>query len=590
MNQTAIPNTSTHDVASFDILVNGTQQLNPVYEVLSLTLTQVVNKLPIAKIVLRDGSAADQDFPVSNADALAPGTQLSIKIGRDGNNALLFKGIVIHQGIKFRQDGNPVLTVECRDEAVKMAIGRHSKYYEQVKDSEVIEQLIRNHGLSSDVEVTSLQHKEMVQHHCSDWDFLLLRAEVNGKLVIVNQGKVQVKSPDTAATAALQLQYGSSLLELEAEMDARYQWNAVQATAWNYTSQQLYQAETSSVPYTEQGNLSSSTLAGVIGLSKYELQHSGRRSEEELQEWVKAAMLKSRLAKIRGRARFLGFPGILPGNVVTLQGMGNRYNGNAFVTGVRHEIANGSWDTHLQFGLEPDWISATCENIADVPAAGLQSGVHGLQIGVVVQLQDDPDGEHRIRVKIPVISNDARGIWVRMASLDAGNNRGAFFRPEIGDEVIVGFINEDPRDAIVLGMLNSSAKPAPITAQDANDEKGFVTRSGMRIHFNDNTKTIIIDTPQGNSITIDEASASIKLKDQNDNKITMDSSGIKVESPMDIELKAGANLKLSAAASLSIGGASISASADGMMELKGSLAKLSAQGITEITGSLVKIN
>jgi hypothetical protein len=92
------------------------------------------------------------------------------------------------------------------------------------------------------------------------------------------------------------------------------------------------------------------------------------------------------------------------------------------------------------------------------------------------------------------------------------------------------------------------------------------------------------------SITIDEASTSIKLKDQNDNKITMDSSGIKVESPMDIELKAGANLKLSAAASLSIGGASISASADGMMELKGSLAKLSAQGITEITGSLVKIN
>ena len=29
----------------------------------------------------------------------------------------------------------------------------------------------------------------------------------------------------------------------------------------------------------------------------------------------------------------------------------------------------------------------------------------------------------------------------------------------MNDEVIVAFINDDPRHAIVLGMLNSSAKP-----------------------------------------------------------------------------------------------------------------------------------
>ena len=591
MNETGIPNTSAHDVASYNILLNGTEPLNPVYEVLSLTLTQVVNKIPMAKIVLRDGAAADQNFAISNTSDLLPGTKLTIKIGRDGSNKVLFKGVIVHQGIKFRQDGNPVLTVECRDETVKMAIGRHSRYYEKVKDSEVIEQLIRGYsGLSADVEATTVQHKELVQHHSTDWDFLLLRAEANGKLVIADQGKVKVKKPDTTASAVLQLTYGASLMELEAEMDARYQWSSVHASAWDYTGQQLYEAETSSADYTEQGNVSGSTLAGVIGLQHYELAHSGRRAAEELQQLTNAAMLKSRLAKIRGRAKFLGFSGVAPGDMVTLQGIGNRYNGNAFVTGVRHEVAHGSWDTHIQFGLEPDWLAEAYKDISDIPAAGMLPAIHGLQIGKVVQLQNDPDGEHRILVKIPVIDNAARGIWVRVASLDAGNNRGAFFRPEIDDEVIVGFINDDPRDAVVLGMLNSSAKPAPINAQDANDEKGFVTRSGMRIHFNDNTKTITIDTPAGNSITIDEASTSIKLKDQNSNTVTMDTSGIKLESPMNVELKAGVNLVLSAGAALSIGGASISAAADGAVELKGAIAKLSSQGITEITGSLVKIN
>lgn len=236
MNETGIPNTSTHDVASYDILLNGTQPLNATYEVLSLTLIQVVNKIPLAKIVLRDGAAADQNFAISNTDDLLPGTKLTIRIGRDGTNKALFKGIVVHQGIKFRQDGNPVLTVECRDESVKMAIGRHSRYYENVKDSEVIEQLVRGYsGLDASVETTDVQHKELVQHHSTDWDFLLLRAEANGKLVIADQGRINVKKPDTSASSVLQLTYGASLLELEAEMDARHQWSTVHANAWNYT-------------------------------------------------------------------------------------------------------------------------------------------------------------------------------------------------------------------------------------------------------------------------------------------------------------------------------------------------------------------
>jgi len=179
---------------------------------------------------------------------------------------------------------------------------------------------------------------------------------------------------------------------------------------------------------------------------------------------------------------------------------------------------------------------------------------------------------------------------MRVASLDAGDDRGAFFRPEIDDEVIVGFINGDPRDAVVLGMLHSSAKPAPISAKDVNHEKGFTTRSKMHIHFNDDTKTIKIDTPAGNHIIIDEQGMKIEIKDQNENKITMDQSGMKMESPKNIEIKAGVNLTLSAAASLSIGAVTLGVKADGNLSLEGALTKLSASGIAEISGSLVKIN
>ena len=177
-----------------------------------------------------------------------------------------------------------------------------------------------------------------------------------------------------------------------------------------------------------------------------------------------------------------------------------------------------------------------------------------MQIGIVVQLQNDPEGQDRILVKVPVIDNTANGIWMRVASLDAGKERGAFFRPEIRDEVIVGFINDDPRDAVVLGMLHSSAKPAPIKAKDVNHEKGFTTRSKMHISFNDDTKTIKIDTPAGNSITLDEGGQTIEIVDQNSNSIKLNPTGIKMESQKNIDITAGVNLTLKAGAQLAIGG------------------------------------
>lgn len=591
MEQLLIPNSSTHDVVTFKIFVEG-NAVNPSYQVLSISITKEINHIPVAKIVIRDGEAADMNFEISNGNDFVPGKKIAIEIGLDGNNSTAFKGIITRHAIKVRENGNTELQIECRDETVKMTVGRHSRYYENIKDNRLFDELIgRYSGLQSDTETTTLTHKELVQHHLTDWDFMLLRAEANAMLVNVDDGKIKISKPNTSGEPALQVTYGSSVLEFEAEMDARTQWKNVKANSWDYANQQLFQADTSEASgFVQHGNISGSQLAEAINLPSYEMRHSGHALEQELQDWVNGMMLRSRLAKIRGRARFTGFAAIKPGDLVKLNGVGDRFNGKAYVTAVKQDIGDGTWDTHIQFGLDPDRYSCIHADIPDTLAAGLAGGVHGLQIGVVVQLENDPDGEDRIRVKIPVIDNNDQGIWTRVASLDAGNDRGAFFRPEIGDEVIVGFINDDPRHAVVLGMLNSSAKPAPITARDVNHEKGFTTRSKMHLSFNDDTKTITIDTPAGNSIKIDEQGMKIEIKDQSSNKITMESSGIKIESPMNIEIKAGVNLTLSAAASLSIGGASLGVKADGNLSLEGALAKLSAQGIAEISGSLVKIN
>jgi Rhs element Vgr protein len=572
MQQLFVPNTSQYNVVTYQVMING-QVANPVYELMSLVVITEVNKVPSARMVFKDGDPSQGTFALSEQNDFMPGTPIAVNIGRDGSNTQTFKGIIIRHSVRVKENGQSELTVECRDEVVRMTVGRHSKYYTQVKDSDLMNTLVSAYpNLSCNVQPTSLQYEELVQHHLSDWDFLLMRAEANGMLVNVVAGAVNMVTPQTSATPKLQVNFGSSILEFEAEMDVRNQWNNVEARSWDYHNQVLFNADAGSVPgWTEAGNITGSTLAQAINLTNYEMHHSGYLTEPELQTWANGIKLRSTLAKICGRAKCTGFSGISAGDMLTVSGVGNRFNGNVFVTAIRHEVGNGMWDTHLQFGLDPRRFSEIYQDIDDRPAAGLVGGIRGLQIGVTVQLEGDPENQSRILVKLPVIDNTSNGIWTRVASLDAGSNRGAYFRPEVGDEVIVGFINDDPRQAVVLGMLNSSSKPSPQPTTSANDIKGFTSRSNMQILFDDGQNNITLVTPNGNKVFIDDSGTQIALTDQNQNSITMNSSGITLTSATgDISIQATAgNIMLQAGTGLTAEGLTASLTGDTSVTISG---------------------
>ncbi|MCK5087813.1 MAG: type VI secretion system tip protein VgrG, partial [Melioribacteraceae bacterium] len=486
-----IPTPAPSDLPTLKILIGGNEITNA-YQIVSVDVNKVFNKISNAKISVVDGDPSVEDFRISNTDDFKPGNEIEILAGYHNKNTTIFKGIIIKHGIKSRKYKPSLLVIEAKDKAVKMTVGRKSLLYYDSNDSDIIEEIVGNYGLEKDVESMDIKHAEMVQHNVTDWDFIMSRAEMNGKLVFTDDGKLIVKKPDTSASSELTLIYGSTMMEFEAEIDSRTQWESVKSYSWNYTDQELIEEEASDPNFKENGNLSSADLAEVIGVEEYSIRHSGNVSDRELKAWADAQNLKSKIARIKGRVKFQGYPDIKPGAVIELKGVGDRFNGNVFVTGIKHQINAENWETDIQFGLSEVWFYKN-ENVVEKPASGLVPNIYGLQIGVATQLESDPDGENRVLVRIPIIDNENNGLWARVATLDAGDNRGSFFLPEIGDEVIIGFVNDDPRDPVVLGMLNSSAKPAPVEAADDNHEKGFVTRSEMKLMFNDDKKSITIE-------------------------------------------------------------------------------------------------
>jgi Rhs element Vgr protein len=568
-------------LVTFTVRVEG-EPVPRSYNISSAMVSRQVARIARLHLVLLDGSAAASDFPASNEDLFLPGKNLELWGGLDTQESLLFRGILIKHAIRIRESGSPLLLLDVLDKAVKLTTQLKSRYYTDKKDSDVMGDLAAAHGLETDIAETTHVHKQLLQYHATDWDFLVTRAEANGLFCYTVDGKLEVKKPVVEDSAAVELLYGATILEFDAEMDARHQYSDVVTKAWNHSDQALTEVSATDPGIAELGNLSSADLSSVAQEGAFTLLHGGSTEEPQLQAWADAQFLKSKLAKIRGKVRFRGFSGIRPGQTIKLDGVGERFKGNALATGVRHEFFGGSWTTDVQFGASPESFAKE-NSMQPLPAAGLTPGVRGLQVGVVTDL-DDPAGEFRVRVKIPAVSMQDDGAWCRMVMPDAGNNRGFFFRPEVGDEVIVGFLHDDPNHAVILGCVFSSAKGAPLPQNGNNNEKGLVTRSELKWVWNDEKKAVTVQTPAGKTLVLDDSAGEIKLEDETGNKIVMNSEGITIQSPMAIKITAGTNLTAEGSSQAEIkGGAACKVSGSGSAEL-------SSGGNVKVQGAMVQIN
>jgi Rhs element Vgr protein len=412
---------------------------------------------------------------------------------------------------------------------------------------------------------------------------MISRLEAAGQICLVAGGKVSSAKPSLSGKPVADLGFGATLLELDAEIDARTQTGGVRALAWDAAGQQLLDVSAADPAWSGTGNLTASDLSGAAGRKEDLLWHGGSLAPDELQSLADGAMLRARLAAACGRVRFQGVTAVHPGSVLTLSRLSDRFNGTVYVTGVRHEFSAGSWTTDAEFGL-PRETHAERVAMNHLPAAGLAAAVSGLQVGIVTELAGDPGKEHRIRVKVPLAGMDEKGVWARVATLDAGDQRGTMFRPEKDDEVVLGFFHADPGQPVVLGMLHSSAKAPPITPTDDNDEKGFVSRSKLALRFDDKKKVVILETPGGNRLTLSDDDGGITLEDQNGNSIVLSKDGIALKSEKKaVTVKAQSDFKAEAT--------DAEINATGSATVKGSSkAEISSTGKLTVKGSMVMIN
>jgi len=315
---------------------------------------------------------------------------------------------------------------------------------------------------------------------------------------------------------------------------------------------------------------------------------------------IAAAAIAARTGRVSATGEVQLVAGMLPGGTLTVGGLGPS-NGDYYVREVTHDLRDGYATTTFVVGdrdpvqLSDPWDSAP-------PASSFRRT--GLAVGIVDNVQD-PEKLGRVSVSLSAASDKATTAWARVVSLGAGAGRGQVVLPEVGDEVLIGFEDDDVTRPVVLGGLFGKKSTSPTDAVDANGAvvtRALTSRLGHTLEMADGTTPAtqhVLLATEGltHRLRLGKDRADLEVPDGVPMTIASGSASIAFDGKGGIVIDA-TTITLKAKTTVEVTGTDVAAKANGTLALQGTQASfkgtgtgvVEAGGILEVKGAMVKIN
>lgn len=498
-----------------------------------------LNKIPFAKFTFtcsEDDFKGAQSSPIQSLNR-GQGTvpiTIEVKISFEKEMKTLFKGVVKSLDIEH-ENCNVVAKIECKDVALRLTQTSSEAENNNQPFGERLTTYTNDLQLSENLSGQSWSEEHITQNNTAvPWDYLIGFLDSIGMLVGLRNTEftgIDIVNPEI--TTAYMAENGINVFAYTGRVDPERRRSMVTIQHWDIENQAV-NTVTSQQEATENTH--------TVRIDQTNLQPA------TLQRIADTIIAKSKIASISGKVTTFGNLKAKIGEYISFNKVNPEIDKETLLISVEeHLISNGCWKTEFTYGLESErsFTENTTTGVNNAHAqVGQSNTVNGLLIGIVTQIEEDPNNQFRIKVRIPMLSENGEGVWARLATMNAANNMGSYFIPSVNDEVILGCLGNNPDTPIILGSLYSSTRAMPFPITQDNFFKGFVTKEGTKIVIDDDKKSIELSTKKGNKLTISDDLKGFVIEDENSNKITLDDQGISIESFKDLNLKASGNIKI----------------------------------------------
>ena len=489
----------------------------------SLQLSQHTNAHDEFTIVVNDTAIDDFTGQVMKNSKNLLGENITIHFHHRGNIVQSFKGIIAN--IRNRKDeggGHGRLYISGYAPSIILENGKDCQSYENKTLPEIIAEATTEYPQEAKVNTEGMINTKykipyVVQYKESDYHFISRLARRYGEFFYYN-GTQLIFSNEAQNT--VELFEGDDMIDVEFEL-------MIKPQNFTYLS---YDAETAG---TEQKKTQEVRVQDKVNPFQFAAIKASNKVFTKVPEMPYVAIpeqfrgdylkdvvrrekeSREQLMQVRGKSRN---PHVRIGGFVKLKDINRKPMETYRVIDIKHY--QSGQDYYNEFIAIPDVYIAYYYDEEALPRAEQQ----------IARVTDnnDPKGLGRVRVQfIWQEKYKTQTPWIRVVQPHAGADKGFYFIPEIGEEVLVDFEDQNAERPFVVGS-NYNGKEFSKYHTSGNDKKVIHTRSGTKIIFNDGEGSVFIEDPSGNTYLMDGQG------------------NINVSAPKNISFTAGENVNIKA--------------------------------------------
>lgn len=605
-------------LAQFEVRVNGSA-VPPTIDAAIIKI--VVDERLNSPTMLELHVHVDPHNPkVIDEPTLAEGKEIEVFVGQGKDEASLCVVKITSVEVEF-DDQRPMLIVRGYDLSFALHRALKSRTFLNQSDSDIARKIAGEcPGLTAKIEATTEIHPYVLQYNQTSYEFLLNRARRVGFELRVIGRELHFRKPQPKGTP-VDLAWGVTLKRFSPRLSVAEQVDEVEVRGWDpKTKKELVSKVSNGNGTWKVGEQKTGQNAGkaVWGSATKVIAHATVGTVGEAKTLAQAELDDLTASFIQAHGECQGNPKIRVGSTLKVQGVGDRFSGEYYVTAARHDLSKD--DGHKIVFSASTLDPSSFAMLLQTPAP--RAPVPQLLIAVVTN-NKDPDGLGRVKVKFPTLVDSNESFWARVIAPGAGKDRGLNIMPEVNDEVVVAFEHGELSRPFVLGGLWNGIDLPPKGTAEIVDGSGNVnqriwrSRTGHLFVFDDTAgkeaieivdktkKNLIRITSSDNKlevaiegdITVTSKTGAISMTAKNDIKIESQSGKVTVlgqttqfEAKQSGVVKTGTSLDMSS-------GTTLAAKAGTSLDVSGKTAKLSGATVdvkgdtaTSISGAVVKIN
>ncbi len=311
------------------LLVNGQENSKVSAKILAVDVTLQLNSVDEISITLTDVVEFSQGTAFRDVEGLKLYDQLGVELGYINALENIIEGELTALEASFPEDGNATLRLQGHSPLHKLLRVRRTRTFAKVKDSDIVSQIARDHGLGVSVDGSEILHDYVIQANRTDLDFLLERAAALNFDLWFEDGSVVFRSARTTETEIASLAWGQELLSFTPRLDSQTEIRKVTVLGYD--------------PKTKAAV--SGSWEGNKGVRVETFGDPTVSTKAEAQSLAEAIGAEAKGRRVTGSASTIGNPNIRPGRAIDLRGIGPWFSGRYKITRATHRYGSDGYRT-----------------------------------------------------------------------------------------------------------------------------------------------------------------------------------------------------------------------------------------------------